>query len=54
MSKATCAMCGTDITVPKGTVVPDDCDVVCGDCGAEIMAYQEEQATKAEYEATLH
>jgi hypothetical protein len=48
--KVKCAMCSYELTVPKGTDIPEDCDVVCGDCGDSIEAYQKEKAEGA----TLH
>ena len=53
MSKANCAMCGYEITVPKGVDVPEDCDVVCGDCGESLEKYLEEKET-ASTGGTLH
>ena len=38
-----CALCSCEIDVPKGTVVPEDCDVVCVDCGETVTRFQEER-----------
>ena len=50
MSKVDCAMCGYELEVPKGTKIPEDCDVVCGDCGDTLEKYQAEKSEGA----TLH
>jgi hypothetical protein len=53
MSKTFCAMCGYELEVPADTIVPDDCDVVCGDCGDTLAKYQEEIASQKETGVTL-
>lgn len=53
MSKANCAMCGYELTVPNEVDVPEDCDVVCGDCGESLEKYLAERRPDGDG-ATLH
>jgi hypothetical protein len=41
MSKVNCALCNYELEVPKGVTIPDECDVVCGDCGEDLENYLE-------------
>ena len=57
MSKANCAMCGMDIKIPKDVEVPEDCDVVCGDCGESLQMYLDGKVVDEDTvlpETTLH
>ena len=57
MSKKPCAMCGYELEIPNGVDVPEDCDVVCGDCGESLQMYLDgkvvDENTKLP-ETTLH
>lgn len=52
-NKINCAMCSYELEVPEGVEIPEDCDVVCGDCGTDIAKFLGERATNVPEGTTL-